>query len=109
VTDHRQQLAWVRAYVDEKVVPLIEAMNDIPNVYTLYSCQGSKREEGYMMFAYDGPERDALAFFKRFSALETPYSTVHMEWSSLEPQMRFRLAFLHGDIPELTRIVRRFR
>ena len=41
---HSKQVVKVNAYVDEKIVPVIEAMSKLPNIVTDYSCQDNRTD-----------------------------------------------------------------
>jgi hypothetical protein len=36
---HKQVCVKVNAYVDEKIAPIVEAMSNLPNIVTKYSCE----------------------------------------------------------------------
>jgi len=53
---HKTVRVKVNAWVDEDVAPLVLALNEFPNVWTLDSCQGENGKHAYVYFdCQDGP------------------------------------------------------
>lgn len=52
---HREIAVKVNAFVDEGVAPLVAALNDVPNVLTLDSCEGGDRSPYVYLTRTDGP------------------------------------------------------
>ncbi len=53
-TEHTEVPVEVIAYVDEGVAPLVAAINKIPGLYTLDSCEGNGNEMAYCYVAHRG-------------------------------------------------------
>lgn len=66
MTEHKEKRIKVNAWVDEGVVPLVEALNLFPDVFTVDSCE-SKKGEAYVMFLWRGPQNRLLHFMAELS------------------------------------------
>jgi hypothetical protein len=60
---HAEIPVKVNAWVDEKVAPLVDALNEFTCVVTLDSCQGDQDKPAHVMFRYIGGEQAAIDFF----------------------------------------------
>jgi hypothetical protein len=47
---HKQILVQVRAMVDEGIVELVKTLNQIPDVFTISSCEGAEDRNAYVTF-----------------------------------------------------------
>jgi len=64
MSGHKERLIKVNALIDEAVVPLVEALNELPRVLTGHSCQ-EHHGKAEVMFYLVAPERGAQAIFLR--------------------------------------------
>lgn len=60
---HKGVVVKVNAIVDERIAPLVLALNRIPCVFTVESCQGKAGRPAWVYFRYLGPEQNEPAFF----------------------------------------------
>ena len=64
---HRQINVKVNAQVDRGIAPLVEALNEYPNVATVSSCEGSKGENAFVAFIVGDDWRQLCAFVDMLS------------------------------------------
>ena len=60
---HKQVIAKVNSYVDEKIKELVELLNTFDNVWIFESCQGENEESAFNAISY-GMDKDAT--FKKY-------------------------------------------
>jgi len=60
--NHSQTNIKVNALADNKIAPLVVALNRIGNIFTIDSCEGSQDEPAYVYFKY-GSSPQSLAVF----------------------------------------------
>jgi hypothetical protein len=65
---HTEISVKVNAYVDAGVAPLVEALNQFPEVVTLDSCEGSADSATYVCFAVRGDAATGFTFVQCLSA-----------------------------------------
>jgi hypothetical protein len=85
---HKGIVVKVNAVVDEGIAPLVLALNEIPCVYTIDSCQGRQDKPAYVYFRYLGREEREPSFFAdlakamaRRCGREILYR-IRLEWNS---------------------------
>jgi hypothetical protein len=65
---HGQVVVKVNAQVDERVAPLVSALNEFDGVLTVDSCQGDAGSMAYVYFTRSGTSRDLLLFVDELAA-----------------------------------------
>ena len=66
--EHKQDSIKVNAWVDEGILPLVEVLNQFPEVMTVDSCQGEDKERfAHVYFHYCGPEGNTYSFVQGLS------------------------------------------
>lgn len=65
---HQPVTIKVNAQVDEGIAPLVEALNAIPSIFTVSSCEGGDGEQAYVAFHVGDQWQDIGAFIDRLSA-----------------------------------------
>ena len=98
---HKQVFAQVKTLVDSEIKDVIEALNRIPNVWTVDSCEGYS-EEGAGVSIYVGKRRNYIqtaAFANRlFSALSNQCVNVKVQWTYTNSHCPYvYLSFLKVD------------
>jgi hypothetical protein len=94
---HQEVPVKVTAWVDEGIAPLVLALNELPGVQTLDSCQGSTQRPAHVFFAHRGDAKTAAAFAADLGAALAPHDdaadyTLTAEWRPGTDQPVFRLA-----------------
>jgi len=87
--EHTQVVVKVNAEVDERVAPLVSALNEFDGVITLDSCQGDACQMAYVYFTRTGTSNELLSFVNklagslnaRLSARQNEYEVV-LEWTA---------------------------
>jgi hypothetical protein len=87
--EHTQVVVKVNAEVDERVAPLVSALNEFDGVITLDSCQGDACQMAYVYFTRTGTANGLLSFVNelagslnaRLSARQNEYELV-LEWTA---------------------------
>lgn len=77
---HTEIPVKVTAWVDEGVAPLVEALNEFPQVVTLDSCQGSEERPAHVYFKCRG-EATETALFAAWLAESLATSTEACDYS----------------------------
>lgn len=81
---HVETPVKVNAWVDRRIAPLVEALNDFPDIWTTSSCEGNGNS-AHVHFAYRGPSNRFANFMREFSAqLRDRVPTDHEYKLSLE-------------------------
>lgn len=70
---HTEVPVKVTAWVDEGIVPLVLALNELDDVMTLDSCEGDDGQKAHVFFAYRGDARAAALFAARLAAKLAPH------------------------------------
>jgi hypothetical protein len=66
---HQEVLVKVNAKVDRGIAPLVEAINSIPDAFTVSSCEGDEAHEPYVaFFIADGDWRSVGKVIERLTA-----------------------------------------
>jgi hypothetical protein len=94
---HHEVPVKVTAWVDEGIAPLVLALNELPDVQTLDSCQGGDQRAAHVFFAHRGDAKTAAAFVADLAAALAPHDdeadyTLTAEWRPGADQPVFRLA-----------------
>ncbi len=94
---HREVPIKVTTWVDVGVVPLVRALNELPNVTTLASCQGDPgRRPASVFFRYRGDARQAMLWVATLAVALAPHEaaadyTLTAEWRSGADEPIFQL------------------
>jgi hypothetical protein len=93
---HHEVPVKVTAWVDEGVAPLVLALNELADVQTLDSCQGSDQQPAHVFFAHHGGAHEAVVFAADLAAVLAPHDDVAdyaliAEWRPGTDQPVFRL------------------
>lgn len=83
VSGHHEVPIKVTAWVDEGIAPLVQALNELPNVMTLDSCQGDPGQRPASVFFHVRSHNGAFA--ERLAAALVPFAdrcdyTLTVEW-----------------------------
>src|SRR5580692_644983 len=94
---HHEVPVKVTAWVDEGIAPLVLALNELPGVQTLDSCQGGDQRAAHVFFAHRGDAKAAAAFVADLATALAPHDdaadyTLTAEWRPGTDQPVFRLA-----------------
>lgn len=87
MTAHSEIPVKVNAWVDAGVAPLVEALSEFENVWTLASCeddQSEARRGAYVMFAYEGT--GAATFADELATQVREAGVLEVEWRLGEDQ-----------------------
>ena len=66
---HAEVPVKVTAYVDEGIAPLVEALNKIPGLYTLDSCEAGADGMAYCFAAYRGPVSEFVCILSNMAGV----------------------------------------
>lgn len=107
---HREIPVKVTAWIDEGIVPLVLALNALPNVETLDSCQGRQDKPAHVYFRYRGDARAVTRFIAALAALLTPHErladyTLIARWRPGTDEPLFQLACPTEHSSALARII----
>lgn len=108
--DHVEIPIKVTAWVDEGIVPLVLALNQLPNVETIDSCQGRDDKPAHVYFRYRGDARTATRFIADLAALLSPHEraadyTLVARWRPGTDEPVFQLACPAAHSTALARIL----
>jgi hypothetical protein len=107
---HREVPVKVTAWVDEAIASLVLALNELPDVQTLDSCQGDDQRAAHVFFAYRGDAKAAAAFVANLAAALAPHDdaadyTLTAEWRPGTDQPVFRLVCPATQADELAAVL----
>jgi len=91
---HHQVKVKINAWVDEDILPLVNALNGIGNVITIDSCQGYGDDPAYVYFTIPGSSQAKVLFADRFAqALHEIiqgrwFYSLRAAWSSESPMLQ---------------------
>lgn len=107
---HREVPTKVTAWIDEGIVPLVLALNEIPGVETLDSCQGRGDKLAHVYFRYRGDACAATCFVADLAALLSPHErvadyTLVARWRPGTDEPVFQLACPPAHSTALARII----
>lgn len=86
---HSNQIIKINAVVDDAVVPLVQALNEMNYILTLDSCQGNDDEQAYVYFKIADNNEDKLPKFcqwlakKLYEYMQTNHSNtcLRIDWT----------------------------
>ena len=107
---HREIPVKVTAWVDEGVAPLVVALNELPDVMTLDSCQGDKDRDAHVFFCCRGDGCEAATFVAELGAILAAHGDaanylLSAEWRPGNDEPIFRLACPAAHVNELASVV----
>jgi hypothetical protein len=105
---HSQRLVKVNALVDEGIVDLVKAFNEIPRVYTTSSCEGSDDADGaFIWLRYDGSLYETADFFVELSTQLSGLEGIHViaEWGGGDA-LRIEVRVARRIIARLVEVLR---
>jgi hypothetical protein len=110
-TPHRELPVKVTAWIDEGIVPLVLALNDLPHVETIDSCQGGEDKQAHVYFRYRGDAAAAVRFIADLAGLLCPHErsadyTLTARWRPGTGEPVFQLACPATDSTALARVLR---
>ena len=108
---HPTKLIKVNAWVDEGLAPLVSALNEIPGVVTLDSCQENQWGSAHVFFAYGQDWTDTGNLLQRISSLLAESCTrcvylMRLEWLGSNDRARGLIAVRTEDINGLAQGIR---
>ena len=109
---HTEVPVKVTAWVDEGVAPLVLALNELPEIVTLDSCQGGKETDAHVFFCHRGDDREAVAFGAELGTMLAAHHDaasylLTAEWRPGNDEPVFRLACPAAQVDELASVIQR--
>jgi hypothetical protein len=68
IEPHVQTRVKVNAYVDRGIAPLVEALNELPEVMTCSSCEGRNGEDAWVAFMVGESTQQLANYVEKLSA-----------------------------------------
>jgi hypothetical protein len=109
---HKTTLIKVNAWVDEGIAPLVFALNDIPGVVTLDSCQEAESGWALTFFAYGRDWKDTGNLLQGLSSLlateRLPCGyAMKLSWLGSNDRARGQIMVRPDDVTALANGIRR--
>lgn len=115
LTQHKQVSVKVNAECDEKIAPLVLALNDVDGIFTLESCQEWKPGEAAVWFTYGTyGQRNCEQVAQLLQTISTLLSEqelacgcrLSLEWNGNNDQPRVEMTVATANLPAIATALR---